>query len=273
MKDNPIYLHLTRDFHQPTSRIERLLLFAVGILGTSAAGGAVYYEWTFVSIVIVLVLSISSLGFVVMASSLALIVAALFTAKDAHEESLAVLRLTNITSRQIVDGYIGAVAYRLRILQVIGIGLVPQTIVILASYLSSPFYSSLLSVCIPAIFITGMLTAMTILLCSLAIIAGVWVGFRWRGKALGVAGGILLVAWIVFISSLFGLYFGLEMEAGHAINISYVTYMMKSNLLLGVGRVTAAGVVAGVVAAILWSLAQVTRSGACRTVERMRQMQ
>lgn len=82
-----------------------------------------------------------------------------------------------------------------------------------------------------------------------------------------------MVAWIVFISSLFGLYFGLEMEAGHAINISYVTYMMKSNLLLGVGRVTAAGVVAGVVAAILWSLAQVTRSGACRTVERMRQMQ
>lgn len=190
MKDNPVYLRLTQHSRQLPRSIEWLLPVAIGIAGGGAAAGAVYYweasRGNLVSTVLVLALGLGGAVFSFAAPSFALVAVALFTAKDTPRESLTVLWLTNISAEQIADGYIEAVSHKLRILRVIGIGLAPQVVITL-TYLA---YGG-----IAAMLVTGMLLAIGDLMLQLSVAIGVWMGFRWGGRAPLAAGAIVLVVW------------------------------------------------------------------------------
>lgn len=261
MKDNPIYLHLTRNSRQLSSRMKWLLVAVIGVLGGSLAVGAVCYVealgGTAAVAALLLVLGVGSVGFVVLVPLLVLLVATLFTAKSIPQESSTVLWLTNITARQIVDGYIQTVTYHLRMLQVIGVGLVPQIVVTLAYYLSrprEPFALYLLLGSIPAIVITGALVAMSMLLCRLAIAAGVWMGLHWHQQIAVVVVGILLFAWGLFI--LWGL---LNMRS------------FNSEMIIVYAGIVALMTVAA--APLLSLFTRFVRWGAYRAMGRMRQRQ
>ena len=268
MEDNPVYRYLTRNLPQPSRRKARLLQALIGILGGCGAIGVVYYMNTsresFVAYALLIMLGLSSVGFTFITPSLALLIAASFTAKHTSQKNLAVLWLTNISPQQLINGFIGTVTYRLRLLRVIVIALVPQMVIVVAYFMHSRvgildclgpggcdpdailFY--LLDGLLPAILVAGTLVGMGIVLFRLATATGVWAGFRWREKAPIAAGSILLVAWMTLIVLV---------------------------LLSIIGLVFEACIIAGVfiVLPILWYLTWLVQGDTYRVVEKTRQMQ
>ena len=273
MEDNPVYRHLTQDFHQLSCLMMGLLIASVGVFGGSTAVVAAYYveanRGALAPIALMVALGLSSVGFIFVAPSFALMIAMLFTKKSAPQQGLAILWLTNISAQQIADGYIAAVERRLCTLRVIGLSLIPQTVAIFAYLIGSTFviidcigpsgfvqcgsnnvFVYLFYGTIPAVFVVGMLAVVGILLLQLATATGIWVAFRWREKAPIMAAGILLDAWVVLIL--------LMLPATQSYIVpAAINYVIAATVAIP----------------ILWALVWFARRGVRRAVKKIRQVQ
>jgi hypothetical protein len=139
---------------------------------------------------------------------LAMMAAALMTARDASQEDFRMLLVTGIDPRQIVSGYVRGSVYRLRLLWAAGAGIVPGAWIALAAGIvkglpggpgaCSPPYCLPIGGGWPLGLLLGLLgigfwLLLAYMLFHVAVMAGVWAGLRWPQEAVMRAGGIVLV--------------------------------------------------------------------------------
>jgi hypothetical protein len=216
MENNPVTVYLGRHYQVVSDEHLYLLRISVGLAGGLTMLAALYLMELYARTTPAYMLLIGTeLVLIPVTVSIALILTAGFTGTHAADDDLALLRLTTISSREMADGYIAAAEVRLKWLWAVGVGLVPQGVIVLAFFLGSiliivdcfgpggcgPEVAFLYigQGFIPALIIGGLLYFVGKRLYQMGIYAGVWLGFRWKDRAQIAAGGIVFSALVIAI--------------------------------------------------------------------------
>ena len=125
---NPIFVRLTRNAKPPSLRTCLWLAFGLGLTTLAFMSWTMLYHPIppFVQVGLLLMLLSAALTFLLPIPIG--IIAATITARDVQGEEYQLLRLTNLSPRTIVWGYIGTALHRLRLLLALMIGTMPSLV-------------------------------------------------------------------------------------------------------------------------------------------------
>lgn len=223
LRENPVVARRLQRGGWPSPRLTWILLAGLVIIGAGIAGGAFLLDPTFDSSVsLILPVSLSLLGLLValLSAPIGALLTAFATARAVRDEGYQLLRVSNLSGKEIVGGYLVIALYRLRLLWVITFGLLPIVLISLAhGFVAMEIAFACLSYdilegCVSptpwevlpqglglAAAITGIGAVMGIVLNWAAVCAALWSAFTFRkeGTAVGVSLGLALVLMLVYL--------------------------------------------------------------------------
>jgi hypothetical protein len=214
MLRHPMFRALTEHSKTPFDPYLGVLSVIIGIAGMALMLGLMYLAETQSWIATVaVVVGLLSLSLVVVIPAFALILTTLFVKTGSAQEQLAMIRLTNLSGKEIAGVYTAASRYNLRVLKAAGRGLIPMPFLVLAFMIGTniiifdcftpPCGSLILGYTfagfVPALVLGAFLFWSTTLLYGAAINTGVWIGFKYHDAAPGVAGGILVTVFVLLM--------------------------------------------------------------------------
>jgi hypothetical protein len=211
-QDNPLFNQLMQRQRVLSSSRTRIISLLVGFVGIAAMAGPLYSG----SLTL-----LSAASLLVIIPSVALIITAVFSGRYADENQRALLRLTHVTSAQMLRGYVDAAIEQGKWLRSLSIGFGLQGGIALFFAVGTDLvgcdplncgseYAFFFLICglPPALVIAGVLTALSLRLLRLATDTGVWLGINWGGQAAGVAVAIsvaylialVLLCWVLILN-------------------------------------------------------------------------
>jgi hypothetical protein len=224
---NPVYDRLTRRAGRPSAGEAIRLGLGIGAAALLAMAGPLAAGWTDqtpMRAMLALGAALTLFG-----PPLAMMAAALMTARDASQEDFRMLLVTGIAPRQIVNGYARGAVYRLRLLWAVGAGIAPGVWIALAAGVvqglpggpgaCSPPYCLPVGGGWPLALLIGLLGAafwllIAYMLFAAGVAAGVWAGLRWPQDAVFRAGGLVVGYFMVPILGAAVLTLGWNLEPG-----------------------------------------------------------
>jgi len=164
----------------------------------------------------VLILTIMPVVALIIAPSLAVVLTAVFISKRATTEEMALVQLTDISGKALVDAYHAAVEHHLQLLRIIALGLIPQGILGTAALFVwafmytdcrvtpvgctlGSFLGSLLFSLMPGSIAWLILFGIGVWLYDLATYAGIWLGTRSGESTVGIAIGVAVLFWSLIL--------------------------------------------------------------------------
>lgn len=129
MGSNPLYERLTHNARPPSMRVCLWLAFGLGLATLAYMSWVMLYQPYTPYSTIAVGLMVASALLLFLLPVVVGITAATITARDAQGEEYQLLRLTNLSPRSIVWGYIGAALHRLRLPLALMIGTMPVLVV------------------------------------------------------------------------------------------------------------------------------------------------
>src|SRR5574341_1185494 len=212
---NPVFQHLTRREGWPSVREAGMLLAilsgggCLGIYVVALLMVDAFFRYSIPISLVVFPLPLVGIILALISPFASAMVTVIGTVRDANSDMLRVLRLTRLTPREIVFGYLWVALYRLRLLWVLCYGLLPPLwgAIMVMSVPLSPYGSptDMLEYAGPALWIVFCGAVLGTGLNWLAVCAGVSAALRWRsiGAAVGAAAGAALAAFVALVVVLY----------------------------------------------------------------------
>jgi hypothetical protein len=244
LKANAIYQQLTHRTSITANSVPKRLTLIASTVSTFLLSAVVFYAMSQPFSVIRFYIPLMGMASIVLIGpAIALLTATLLTSRHAELEHLMLVQLTSLSPKEIVQGYIDAASYHLRVLRAIAMALVISGVISSSLYIGLAANQCLADYCTVTAAILYLLAGLMILSimisillavgisCSeLAVNVGVWIGLTWHRAALAVAVSILgiLVPIVTGVGVLFGMLF-----SGASPILGCPTFILTMLIVLG----------------------------------------
>jgi hypothetical protein len=191
LQPNPVFVRLTRNCKWPSGRVALWLGFGLGLVTLFLTSHATLHMKDFEMNPLCAVLFVTAVVLTLLAPAIVASLATGLTARDVSSEPYELVQLTTLPKIALVQGYVFAALYRMRVLISLTVGLIPALVigvvqlgllVLVTLYTSNmaPFLQQVVSLSLDFMAIVIGLWGIAFL----ATASGVGLAIRWRGNIL-----------------------------------------------------------------------------------------
>ena len=191
LRSNPVFVRLTGNCKWPSARVALWLSFGLGLAALFLTSQAALRMRAFDMDPLSAVLMVTAVVLTLLTPSIVASVATNLTSRDVSSEPYELVQLTTLPKNALVQGYVFAALYRMRLLISLTVGLMPALVIGLVqiSFLVLvTLYTSNMAPFLEQIVPLSLVFVATVIglwgITFLATASGVGLAIRWRGSIL-----------------------------------------------------------------------------------------